>query len=130
LYGFYKICRLLGAVECVANSVVATNVENLCDQILCIKWEINEFHKLQCIQGDYSTCGVMTLPVCPCEVDVSVGVTVLWWRFEKIWVGRFNDGKDRHALCFEHKQTLPHVIITFLRPRLVELVVHNFEAKW
>ncbi len=42
---------------------------------------------------------------------------------------RLDDGKDWHALCLEYKQT-PHVLVTFLKPKLVEFIVHNFEAKW
>lgn len=45
-------------------------------------------------------------------------------------MGRLDDGKDRHALCLEYKQTPPHVLVMFLKPKLVEFVVHNFEAKW
>lgn len=36
----------------------------------------------------------------------------------------------KYALHLKHKQTNPHVLITFLKPKLVEFVVHNFEAKW
>jgi hypothetical protein len=42
---------------------------------------------------------------------------------------RLDDGKDRHALRITHKQTLLHVLVTFLKPKLVIFVVHNFEAK-
>jgi hypothetical protein len=78
-----KICRPFVEAKCVANRAIAIGVKNLCDQILCLKGETNEFHKLQCIQGDCSTCGVLTLPVCPCEVDVNAEVTVPWQQFEK-----------------------------------------------
>jgi hypothetical protein len=73
-----KICRPLGEAKCVANSAIAIGVRNLCDQILCLKEEIDEFHKLQYIQGDCCTCGILTLPICPYEVDVSVEVTIPW----------------------------------------------------
>ncbi len=45
-------------------------------------------------------------------------------------MGRSNDGKDWHALRLEYKQTPPHELVTFLKPKLVEFVVHDFEAKW
>lgn len=72
----YKICRPLNEAKCVANNVIAIGVENLCDHILCLKGETNEFRKLQFIQGDCSTCGILTLLVCPCEVNVNDEVTV------------------------------------------------------
>jgi hypothetical protein len=80
-----KICRPLGEVKCVANSAISIGVENLCDQILCLKGKTNEFHKLQFTQGDCSTCGVLTLPICPHEVGVGAKVTVPWQRFQKVW---------------------------------------------
>ncbi len=45
-------------------------------------------------------------------------------------MGRLDDGKDQHALCLENKQTPPHVMTAFFKPKLKEFVVHNFEAKW
>ncbi len=45
-------------------------------------------------------------------------------------MGRSNDGKDQQVFHLEYKQTPPHVMITFLKPKLKEFVVHNFEAKW
>jgi len=43
---FYKICRPLNGVKCVANYAIAIGVENICDHILCLKGKTNEFHKL------------------------------------------------------------------------------------
>jgi hypothetical protein len=43
---FYKICRPLNGVKCVANYAIAIGVENICDHILGLKGETNEFHKL------------------------------------------------------------------------------------
>ncbi len=79
-----------------------TNVQNMCDQILCPKGTTYEFHKLKCIQGDYSACGISTLQVCPFEVDVNNVTTISWHQFEKVLVGRLIDGKDRHGLHLEY----------------------------
>lgn len=58
-------------------------------------------------------------------------MTIISWRqFEKVLMGRLDDGKDQHALCLENKQTPPHVMTAFFKPKLKEFVVHNFEAKW
>lgn len=54
-------CRPLGEVACVANKTIMIGVWDMCDQILCLKRTINEFHKLQCIQGDCSDYGISTL---------------------------------------------------------------------
>ncbi len=45
-------------------------------------------------------------------------------------MGKSRNEKDWHALCLEYKQTRSLLLITFLKPKLVEFVVHNFEAKW
>jgi hypothetical protein len=101
----------------------------MCDHILCSKGKIEDFHKLKCIQGESSRCGISTLQLCLHEVDTNNQNMVSWHRFEKVWVARSNDGKDRHTMHLAYKQTPPHVLVTFLKPKLVEFVVHNFEAQ-
>jgi hypothetical protein len=75
-------------------------------------------------------CSVSTLQFCPCEVDNTTKERVSWHWFEKVWVGRLEDSKDWHALHLEYKQTTLLMFITLLKPKLIEFVVHNFEAKW
>jgi len=57
------LCKPLGEVACVANKIVMTSVQNMCDQILYPKGATYEFHKLKCIQRDCSACGISTLQV-------------------------------------------------------------------
>jgi hypothetical protein len=51
------------SIACVANKIVMTSVQNMCDQILYPKGATYEFHKLKCIQGDCFACGISTLQV-------------------------------------------------------------------
>ncbi len=39
-------------------------------------------------------------------------------------------GGDRHAIRLQSKMTPPCEFATFLKLKLAEFVVHNFEAKW
>jgi hypothetical protein len=39
-------------------------------------------------------CNVSTLQFCLREVDSSTEEIVPWHQFEKVWVGRLEDGKD------------------------------------
>jgi len=64
------------------------------------------------------------------EVDNIVKEIVSWCQFEKMWMGRSKDDKDCHALHLEYKQTTHLMLITFLKPKLANFVIHNFEAKW
>jgi hypothetical protein len=57
------LCKPLGEVACLANQIVMTSVQNMCDQILYPKGATYEFHKLKCIQGDFFACGISTLQV-------------------------------------------------------------------
>jgi hypothetical protein len=66
-----NICRPLGEATCVANNSIVTGVRNMCDHILGSKGEIKNFHKLKCIQGDCSRCGISTLQLCPHEVNTN-----------------------------------------------------------
>jgi hypothetical protein len=63
-------------------------------------------------------------------VDSTTKEIISWCGFEKVWVGRSEDGKNRHAFCLEYKQTTPFMLITFLKPKLAKFVVHNFKVKW
>jgi hypothetical protein len=78
-----------------------SGVRNLCEHILCPKGDTNDFHHKHCIQGECAMCGVLTLQICPCEMDNNTSQTISWCQFEKNWVGKSLDGKDRHALCLE-----------------------------
>jgi hypothetical protein len=40
---------------------------------------------------------------CPFEVNINNVKTISWRQFEKVMVGKSNDGKDQHAFCFEYK---------------------------
>jgi hypothetical protein len=44
-----NIYRPLGEVTYVANTTIVFGVRNMCDLILCLKGEIIEFHKIDCI---------------------------------------------------------------------------------
>lgn len=51
-------------------------------------------------------------------------------RFEMVFVGKGEDGADKHALRLEHKMTPPGELVGDLHNHLREFLVHNFEAKW
>jgi hypothetical protein len=46
-----NICKLRGEVACVANTTIVSGVRNMCEHILCLKGDTNEFHHKHCIQG-------------------------------------------------------------------------------
>ncbi len=89
-----------------------------------------EFHKLECIQGNCFNYDISTLQFYLCEVDNNIDTKVPGHQFEKVSVKRLDDGQNWYALCLKSKQTPPHQLVTFLKPKLVEFIVHNFEAKW
>jgi hypothetical protein len=63
-------------------------------------------------------------------VDPSNEILIPWKRFENVFVGHFDDGGDQHAIRLVFKNTLPSEFLAFLKPKLIEFVIHNFEAKW
>jgi hypothetical protein len=46
-----------------------------------------------------------------------------------VFVGHSNDGSDQHAISLVSKMILPSEFFTFLKLKLIEFVIHNFEAK-
>ncbi len=127
-----NICKPHGeiATPCIANNNVVSGVRNMCEHILCPNGRTDEFHKLECIQGNCFNYDISTLQFYLREVDNNTNTIVPRHQFEKVSVGRLNDGKNRYALRLEYKQTPPHQLVTFLKPKLVEFIIHNFEAKW
>ncbi len=47
-----------------------------------------------------------------------------------MFVGHFDDGGDQHAIRLVSKMTPPSKFLAFLKSKLSEFVIHNFEAKW
>jgi len=105
-----NICRPHGEVTipCIANNNVVSGVRNMCEHILWPNGWTNEFHELECIQGNCFNYDISTLQFYPCEVDNSTNTTILGCQFEKVLVGRSDDYKSQHALRLEYKQTPPH----------------------
>ena len=61
---------------------------------------------------------------------MSSDLLVSWRRFEKVFVGRGEDGSDWHALPLEYKMTPPNNLVIALKMSLGKFLMHNFEAKW
>ena len=126
-----QLCRPEpGVQQCMAAHATFTGVTALCETVLCPKDKAEEYHNLGCIQGSCELCRVSTLRICPQELSMSSDALVSWRRFEKVFVGRGDDGGDRHALRLEYKMTPPTDLITALKTCLEKFLIHNFEAKW
>ena len=126
-----QLCRPEpGVQQCMAAHATFTGVTALCETVLCPKDKAEEYHNLGCIQGSCELCGVSTLRICPQELSMSSDAVVSWRRFEKVFVGRGDDGGDQHALRLEYKMTPPANLITGLKTCLERFLIHNFEAKW
>jgi hypothetical protein len=127
-------CDVCGArgpeTPCWASSSTVEGVRAMCDLVLCSKLESMDFHKLDCIRGNCTDCGVWKLQLCPHEVDPNSTILIPWRKFENVFVGQNSEGGDRHALRLEYKTTPPSEFIAFLKPKLAKFVAHNFEAKW
>ena len=111
-----EVCRPVpGGLLCMAAHSTFPGVTALCTSVLCPKSDDEEHHKLGCIRGSCANCGVSTLKLCPQELSESSDALVSWQRFEMVFVGRGDDGGDRHALRLEHKMTPPADLVTDLR---------------
>ena len=119
-----------GVVGCMAAHATFTGVTALCETVLYPKDDNKEYHNLECIRGSCEICKVSKLKVCSQELSMSSDALVSWRRFEMVFVGRGDDGSDRHALRLEHKMTPPVYLVTALKASLEKILTHNFEAKW
>ncbi len=123
------ICKLYERVDCDFVSSIVSRGKAMCELIFCPKFETEEFYKLGCIKGDYNNCGISKLQFYPREVDPNNEMFIPWKTFENVYVGHSDDGGDQHAIWLQCKMILPFEFITYLKPKLMKFVVHNFEAK-
>ena len=71
------------------------------------KSDDKEYHKLRCIQTIYENCNVSISKVCLQELSEAFDALVSWRNFKMVFVGREDNGGDRHVLRLEHKMTPP-----------------------
>jgi hypothetical protein len=109
---------------------IFTIVKAMCEFILYPKYDIDEYHKLLCIRRDCNNCGISKLQLCPSEVDPNNEIFIPWEQFENVFVGHFDDGGDQHAIRLVSTMTPPFEFLAFLKLKLNEFVIHNFETKW
>lgn len=117
-------------VGCMGAHATFTGVIAFCKMVLCSKEDSEDYHKFKCIQSSCEICGISILWFCFQELSMSSNVLVSWHRFKMVFVGRGDDGGDRHALRLEHKTTLLANLVTVLKMCLEKILTHNFETKW
>ncbi len=62
-------------------------------------------------------------------MDPSNEIFIPWKQFENVFVSHFDDGGDQHAKRLVSKMTPPSEFLAFLKPKLNEFAIHDFEAK-
>jgi hypothetical protein len=70
--------------------------------ILCLKPTLNEWDFKQCLMGDYNSCGVHTLKLCPFELEIDR--TIHWRNIGYEVVGQIENGRGRKASQVEYIQ--------------------------
>jgi hypothetical protein len=124
------ICKLDKGADCDFALSIVFGVKAMCELVFYPKFKTKKFHKLGCIKGNYNNCGISKLQFCPREVDPNNEMIIPWKRIENVYVGQSNDGGDQHAIGLQCKITPPSEFVTYLKPNLMEFVVHNLKAKW
>ncbi len=80
--------------------------------------------------GDYSSCGINTLKVCPTKELLCVSRMVQWQQYAKVIIGHKDNGDDQKMMQVQYMDTPTFELLDYLRPRLKECFTHNFVAKW
>jgi len=128
-----KICRPFGENICPPNECEVhvsyfKKLISIWSSILCPLFGFSTFHQRACLLGQCKNCGVETLKICPVELDLKKPMT--WRKISYVIVGKNNDGCDKKVSRVEYCETQPSQLIGYLRPKLKELVMHNFMSKW
>jgi hypothetical protein len=140
--GVHRGCQCLCSVICrrliedfvsTSNSCEATkcrfsDVTKLGMSILCPLPPFSAWHKLECLMGTCDSCGIHKLQFCPTEL--STNFLIKWHRVSYVVVGKNRSGGEKKVPQLEYMETPPRVLIEYLKPKLVEYVLHNFILKW
>lgn len=79
--------------------------------------EFSEWHKRECLIGEYNLCKVDILPICLVEEEGSSSAMVKWKNFsmENIII---KGGEERKKLKLFYKSTISSELIQYLKPKL------------
>jgi hypothetical protein len=81
--------------------------------------------------GECDVCGVeRKLLFCPLEVDPESEDILSWRRFQKVEIGKDDDGKPIKRVYEVHVDTSPVELVLYLKPILQKFVTHNYVARW
>jgi Zn ribbon nucleic-acid-binding protein len=81
------------------------------------------WHKRSCLLGECVECGVNLLRVCPSKM--SSEKLVKWKSIGYKVVGTIDKGNQSKASTLEYRETTPHELIQYLKPKLQAFVLHN-----
>ncbi len=99
------VCNIVNpnSTLCQAHDKVYIGVTMLWEECVCPKSELQEWHKLECLMGDYGECGRHIFPIFPNESFPSIDWLVSWRCFQQEIVGLGEDGnpKKRVQECFK-----------------------------
>ena len=124
-----SVCSDAPEDSCSAHLTKCDGVTKFWEQIVCPKGESEEFHKLECLMGSCSQCGVDSLQLCPNE-EANAAFKLKWRCFSYEVVGVNDDGEPRKRIQEVFMETSCVEFIDYLKPKLKEFVRHNFVARW
>ena len=78
--------------------------------------------------GSCQVCGIHKLKFYPSKL--STDTLIKWRRLVYVEVEKTRAGLVKTVLQLQYMETPPRVLIDYLKPRLVEYIVHNFISKW
>jgi hypothetical protein len=86
--------------------------------ILCPIPNSNDWHNPNCLRGHCGDCGLEMLITCPCEEDINTQKLMQWKYYKKVLHGKTKVSKNNYVLCLQYKETIAHVFLEYMRPKL------------
>lgn len=116
------------ASQCLSHLLQFSGVTELWQSLLCAKEPLSPWFKRDCLMGQCDQCGVKNLKLCP--VELQSDQTISWRCIQYIVVGKNDEGQDKKSPSVQYMETPARELITYLKPKLTEFIVHNFIAQW
>lgn len=128
-----KVCsteEVLGSRNCCAHNKVYKRIRLLWEECVCPKGEYDQWHRLECVMGTCSLCGIDQLPLCPSEITAADGYLLRWKCFQYEEVGKTPDGRPRKRIKETFMETTPSLFLDYIRPKIKQFIKHSFVASW
>jgi hypothetical protein len=114
---------------CISSLGTISRLTTMWESIVCPHDQFPEWHRRDCLMGDYDLCDVDNMVICPIKEDGS-SITLIKWKHFSMGQIITKRREEKKRLQFIFKSIVSSEFIAYLKPKLQFFACHNFLARW